>query len=79
MAARLAEVDDLLVFEIEHVIGAGGMRRGRLRDCWSTRFEEVATVREFVSKRGARGSRASGGARRLAGTWAMSRGWSVIT
>ena len=55
MAVRLAQVDDLLVFEVEHVAEGGEMRRGRLRDCWSVRFEGVAPVRRFVSKRGTPG------------------------
>jgi hypothetical protein len=55
VSVRLAEADELVAFDIEHVALAGAVRRGPLRDCWSTRFEDVAPVRKFVTKRGTPG------------------------
>lgn len=55
VSALLAGSDELLAFDIEHVALAGDVRRGPLHDCWSTRYEHVAPVRKFVTKRGTPG------------------------
>lgn len=55
MDANLVQVNDLMVFEVEHVAAAVSLWRGRLSECWGARFEAVAPVRRFVSRRGTPG------------------------
>ena len=55
MPASLTEADGLPAFEVEHVAEVGSVRRGLLSEHWSVRFEDVAPVRGFVTKRGTPG------------------------
>jgi hypothetical protein len=55
MSASSLVVDDLLVFDVEYVDETGSKRAGLLGGLWSVRFEDVAPVRGFVSKRGTPG------------------------